>query len=178
MIHRKNVETTSDPLFPFCWGLYISAFPEEERRGLDYHAETMAREQFHCDVVVDDDEPIGILFWWDLRDFTFVEHLATTAAVRGRGYGAQILDALIEESEKPILLEVEHPTDDISRRRIGFYERVGFVMNEYPYRHPSYQQREGEFVELMVMTHPKHISKSVLENFMREEFPIVHFRSF
>ncbi len=178
MIHRKNISTTQDPLFPFCWELYLAAFPQEERRSLDYHTETMNNEQFHCDVVVDGDLPIGILFWWSLREFVFVEHLATTPAVRGGGYGRQILGELISTSERPILLEVEHPEDEISRRRIGFYERMGFVLNDHPYSHPSYQQAEGEFVSLKVMTYPKGITMDELQYFMTSEFPTIHFRSF
>ncbi len=178
MIRREQILTVGEPLFPFCWELYLSAFPEEERRELDYHTETMLCEQFHCDVVLDDNAPIGILFWWDLGEFTFVEHLATSPLVRGGGYGAKILEGLIAESEKPILLEVEHPEDELCRRRIGFYERMGFVLNDHPYRHPSYQQCEGEFVDLMVMTHPNPITASELQRFMSDEFPVIHFRSF
>ncbi|MFR9649786.1 MAG: GNAT family N-acetyltransferase [Rikenellaceae bacterium] len=178
MIHRKNISTINNPLFPFCWELYLAAFPENERRGLDYHTETMNRELFHCDVVLDSDEPIGILFWWDLSDFIFVEHLATTPAVRGKGYGNQILNELIASSNRPILLEVEHPEDELSRRRIGFYERMGFILNHHPYRHPSYQQIEGEYVDLLVMTHPNPISASELQHFITNEFPVIHFRSF
>ncbi|MFR9602460.1 MAG: GNAT family N-acetyltransferase [Rikenellaceae bacterium] len=178
MIQRKNISTIKDPLFPFCWELYLAAFPENERRGLDYHTETMSKSEFHCDVVLDSDEPIGILFWWDLSDFTFVEHLATTPNVRGKGYGNQILNELIASSDKPILLEVEHPEDELSRRRIGFYERMGFTLNDHQYRHPSYQQIEGEFVDLLVMTHPNPITKCELDSFISKKFPIIHFRSF
>lgn len=178
MLQRQNISSTTDPLFTFCWELYLSAFPENERRSLDYHTETMTKKQFHCDVVLDSDEPIGILFWWNLSDFIFVEHLATSPKVRGKGYGNKILEELISSSKKPILLEVEHPENELSRRRIGFYERTGFVLNTHPYRHPSYQQTEGEFVDLMVMTHPQPITLSELQQFITNEFPIVHFRSF
>lgn len=177
MIQRKRISTINDLLFPFCWELYLAAFPDNERRNLDYHTETMIQKQFHCEVLLESDEPIGILFWWDLSDFTFVEHFATISTVRGRGYGNQILNELISVSKKPILLEVEHPEDEISRRRIGFYERMGFVLNDYPYRHPSYQQVEGEFVYLMVMTHPNPITEGELQRFIGNEFPTIHFRA-
>ncbi len=178
MIQRQNISSEGDSLFPFCWDLYIAAFPTEERRAKDYHIETMGREQFHCDVIIDSNEPIGILFWWDLTEFTFVEHFATTPAVRGKGYGNQILSEFISTNKKPTLLEVEHPTDEISRRRIGFYERMGFVLNDHPYRHPSYQQIKDEFVDLKVMTYPNSITDMELQRFISDEFPTIHFRSF
>lgn len=178
MIQRRNIMDQNDPLFSFCWELYLSAFPREERRNIDYHIETMCKKQFHCDVVLDADEPIGILFWWDLSDFIFVEHFATTPDVRGKGYGEKILKELISTVSKPILLEVEHPEDELSRRRIGFYERIGFVLNDHKYCHPSYQQTPGQYVSLMVMTYPRLITESELNDFIAHEFPIIHFRSF
>ncbi len=178
MIRRKNISTTKESLFQFCWELYLKAFPENERRSLDYHTETMSKREFHCDVVLDSDTPIGILFWWDLSDYIFVEHLATTPAVRGKGYGNQILQELITDSKKPILLEVELPEDEISRRRIGFYERIGFVLNHHPYCQPSLKQIERDSLPLMVMTYPNPISKSELQRFIANEFPVIHFRNF
>ncbi len=178
MIRRQNISTIEDPLFPFCWELYIASFPEDERRSLDYHIETMGKELFLCDVVLDSEKPIGILFWWNLSTFTFVEHIATNPNVRGKGYGRQIIKELISSSKKPILLEVEHPEDETCRRRIGFYERIGFVLNTHHYRHPSYQQIEGEFVDLMVMTHPNPITKNELQEFISSEFSTIHFRSY
>ncbi len=178
MIQRKKISTVKDPLFAFCWELYLAAFPENERRDLDYHTETMSKRGFHCDLFLDSDEPIGILFWWDLSDFIFVEHLATIPAVRGKGHGNQIISELIASSDKPILLEVEHPEDELSRRRIGFYERMGFILNDHPYHHPSFKQIEGDKVDLMVMTRPYPISKSELQRFVESEFPRIHFRNF
>ncbi len=176
MIERRTVSQECDPLFQFSWELYEASFPNEERRAIDYHIETMAKGQFRAEVILDDDSPIGILFWWDLADFRFIEHLATSPEVRGSGYGEIILRGFIAESSKPIILEVEHPLDDLSRRRIGFYERIGFALNAHPYRHPSYQQIQGEFVELMVMTYPTQITAEVLRQFTNREFSTIHFR--
>ncbi|MFI3267174.1 MAG: GNAT family N-acetyltransferase [Rikenellaceae bacterium] len=178
MIQYKRIFTDKDSLFQFGWELYEASFPEVERRGKDYHIETMKLEQFHAEIVLDDDLPIGILFWWDLNNFRYVEHLATTSTQRGKGYGNTILNNFIALSDKPILLEVEHPTDDLSRRRIGFYERIGFVLNNHPYSQPSYQQIKDTFVNLMVMTYPRAISSDELQKFINEEFSVIHFRNF
>ncbi len=175
-LNRKIISGESDPLFPASWELYETAFPTEERRAKDYHIETMTKSEFHAEAVLDDYTLIGIIFWWDLTNFRFVEHLATTPSVRGKGYGDQILREFIAESDKPIILEVEHPTEELSRRRIGFYERIRFILNNHPYRHPSYQQIKGEFVELMIMTYPEPISAEKLSIFTDTEFPTIHFK--
>ncbi len=176
MISRKRLSGESDPLYPFAWALYEASFPIEERRAMDYHLETMAKGAFCAEVILDCDTPIGILFWWDLEHFRYVEHLATSPAVRSGGYGGKILRAFIAESDKPILLEVEHPMEELSRRRIGFYERIGFVLSVLPYRHPSYHQIKDEFVELMIMTYPRRITAEELQQFVDIELPIIHFR--
>lgn len=177
MIKRIKVSGESDPLFPFSWELYEASFPEHERRERGYHLETMTKRQFRAEVILDCDTPIGIIFWWDLAEFRFIEHLATSPSLRGRGYGDMILREFIADSNKPLILEVEHPTDEIARRRIEFYKRVGFVLNNHPYRHPSYQQIKDSFVELMVMTYPQPITSEELAQFTEEEFPTIHFRS-
>lgn len=176
MINRKKILSESDPLFSFSWALYVASFPVEERRARDYHVETISKELFRAEVVLEDESPIGILFWWDLAEYRFIEHFATSPSLRGGGYGDKILREFIAQSDKSILLEVEHPTDELSRRRIGFYERIGFVLNPHPYRHPSYQQIEGEFVELMVMTYPEPISAESLQRFTDSGFATIHFR--
>ncbi|MFI3289794.1 MAG: GNAT family N-acetyltransferase [Rikenellaceae bacterium] len=178
MIHRKRLLDANDPQFSFAWELYEASFPIEERRSRDYHLESMTKGQFSAEVVFDDDNPIGILFWWDLTNFRFIEHLATSPTVRGKGYGDKILREFIAEGDKPIILEVEHPTEEINRRRIGFYERIGFVLNDHSYRHPSYLQIKDLFVDLMVMTYPNSITSNELQLFQDIEFPIIHFRSY
>lgn len=178
MIKRERVGSEQGEYFQFCWELYLSAFPEEERRNKEYHQETMQIENFHFDVVLSDGSPIGILAWWEFEEWRFVEHFATDSARRGEGLGAKILTQFAAESSKPIILEVEHPTEEICRRRIGFYQRLGFVLNDHHYEHPSYQQKEGEVVSLMIMSYPKPISSQQLKEYVDSYLPTIHFRNF
>ena len=62
------------------------------------------------------------------------------------------------------ILEIDPPEDEISRRRRGFYERNGFVYNEYDYIHPSYL-RPPQPHRLMVMSYPEAISPAEFEAF-------------
>ena len=39
-----------------------------------------------------------------------------------------------------VILEIDPPVDDISIRRLHFYERLGFVANPYQYIHPSFRK--------------------------------------
>ncbi len=173
MIKRVEILSESSELFGVCWELYVSAFPEQERREMEYQLATMARSDYRFEAVMDGDKFIGILGWWQFEKFRYVEHFAISSEIRSGGYGARVLAAFIEESTRPVLLEVEHPIDDLTNRRIGFYQRLGFVLNEHYYAHPPY--RGDEFVELMIMTYKNPISTEELETFKAEAFPKVHF---
>ena len=177
-MRRQRLLTADDPCFDFCWTLYVEAFPEEERRALGYHLETLERDAFRFEVILLDDEPIGFFGWWDLDDFRYVEHFATSPDVRGRGYGEEALRQFIGEGVKPVILEVEPPVEEIARRRIGFYERVGFILNPHAYAHPSYHDRQAPFVELMIMSSPAPITSAILDRFKQSHFPLIHFQHF
>ena len=50
------------------------------------------------------------------------------------------MQALLHDfSDYTIVLEVELPEDDLSKRRIGFYERNGFKLCHKPYMQPPYR---------------------------------------
>ena len=74
----------------------------------------------------------GFLAVWEFESFIYIEHFAVDPALRNSGTGSAMLQELVKQYQKPICLEVELPEDELTRRRIGFYERNGFVFNEYP----------------------------------------------
>ena len=46
------------------------------------------------------------------------------------------------------------PTEEMSKRRIGFYERLGFVLDYHVYFQPPYRKGEA-FLEMRLMAHGK-----------------------
>ncbi|WP_347272263.1 hypothetical protein [Paenibacillus sp. N3/727] len=60
-----------------------------------------------------------------------MEHIAVDSAIRGSGLGGKLMTQYIEESVKPILLEVEPPVMDLAQRRIGFYENYELSSNSH-----------------------------------------------
>ena len=55
-------------------------------------------------------------------------------------------------------LEVEPPEDDLTKRRVAFYERNGFVLNHYPYIQPSVSKGRPS-VPLLIMTYGRAIEE-------------------
>ena len=139
--------STADAGWAAAYRLYEASFPPCERRS-----------------VWDGDLFVGLVFWW-LADegYAYLEHLAVEPVLRGHNYGARILHDLCRRAGR-VILEIDPPEDEISRRRRGFYERNGFVYNEYDYIHPSYL-RPPQPHRLMVMSYPEAISPAEFEAF-------------
>ena len=94
--------------------------------------------------------PLGLLTAWSFEEFIYIEHFAIAPTLRSQGYGTEALRTFIKEQRKPIILEAEPPTDDITRRRIRFYERSGLILYDFPYIQPAYTPK-GNPVELRLM---------------------------
>ena len=107
---------------------------DEEKGNEDCHPETALNPKHYTL----NTKPIGLLTTWTFDSFTYIEHFALSPEVRGRGYGSEALAMLIARTEQPLILEAEPPTDELTRRRIGFYERSGFTLYDYPYVQPAY----------------------------------------
>lgn len=148
---------TRHPHYPFVEELLHQSFPLEERRDdEDQRRNTDTNERFYCYLLTDTDESgkeelIGLITVWKLDGFYYAEHLATSPQVRNRGYGRQVMEALKAHlSDNPIILEVERPEDEMSRRRIGFYQRCGFQLCTQDYHQPPYREG-GEGLPLYLM---------------------------
>ena len=70
--------------------------------------------------------------------------------IRGKGYGGIAIETLVNETRKVVVLEVELPTDEMSKRRVGFYERHGFKLCEKKYVQPPYKAGDCE-LEMKIM---------------------------
>lgn len=100
----------------------------------------------------------GFLAVWEFESFTYIEHFAVDPALRNSGTGSAMLQELVRKYQKQICLEVELPEDELTRRRIGFYERNGFVFNEYPYIQPPISKGKSP-VPLRIMTYRNEITR-------------------
>lgn len=119
--------------------IYISSFPEEERRPWD---EVMKLTDtvggpFAFYIVNCGKSPVGIITAWTFKNFTYIEHFAIEPSRRGHGIGAKVLKEFVRSQSVPVVIEVEPAsTGKMARRRIEFYKRSGF----YPYPDFEYIQ--------------------------------------
>lgn len=132
--------TTADKAYLFVENLFIEAFPANERRDLTFQRNNTDNEsRFCCNVLEEDEIAVGLLNVWDLPGFYYIEHFAISKQLRNKSYGTKTLKAFLDKAKKPIIIEVERPENDLAKRRIDFYLRVGFKLDHHNYRQPPYR---------------------------------------
>lgn len=146
--------------------LYISSFPGKERREFHELAEMLGLLDCSvCWISITGEKIAGLCIFWDFENFAFLEHLAVENDLRGLGIGEEVL-SVIREKYKIILLETELPEDEISQRRVKFYQRNGFRMLQRQYIQPSYGKNKPE-VELQLMSTSVDFSVETLDEYIQ-----------
>ncbi len=146
------------------WNLYESSFPTPEKRREEDHLRAMENPQFFPVSAWENGALIGIVFYWEWGKYRYLEYLAVNTELRGKGYGSQLLRYLSDEGHT-IILEIDPLINEISVRRLQFYERAGFTLTPYRYMHLPYRL-ETEIQELLVLSYPKMIIKDQYKDFL------------
>jgi len=166
-----RLTSANDVRFQFAWELYNEAFPKNERRELYLQIEILNNPKYHFEIILEEAVFVGFILWWQFEGIRFIEHLAIHHNLRNKAYGTKIVEQFTAQNEDLILLEVEIPDNEIKKRRIAFYERLGFKLNQYYYQQLP-MQTKGEFVDMLIMSYPARINSSQLsyfkENFRKE----------
>ncbi len=119
--------------------IYESSFPTDERRYFDSVIKLIRDDpDFRFCAIERSGKPVGLFSFWHLGHFVFVEHFAIAQPYRGWGIGQYILESWLPEQSLPVVLEAERPEDEMSRRRVAFYERAGFRHWPLDYLQPAY----------------------------------------
>lgn len=151
---------SAHPLLERVEATYLYSFPEDERRDFSLFCKLLDKEgtladgngTFQVYSLSHAGEYIGFISFWNLGAFVYVEHFAIDASARNGGFGSTVMHRFLERVPKPVILEVEAPVDEMSRRRIGFYERLGFTLDHHPYVQPPYRAG-GQWVPMLLMSY-------------------------
>ncbi len=141
--------------FAEAFEIYKSSFPIYEQRRLKDQIDALSDEDYYFEIVKDDENTVlGILLSWKNEDFVYVEHLAILQSARGKNIGTRILEHLKQKESLPIILEIDPPVDEISIKRKGFYENLGFEMLDKAHLHPVFIKGYEPY-DLKVFSYPK-----------------------
>jgi hypothetical protein len=138
MIDFVRITGVSDMRWAAVTACYRSAFPRDERRPVRDLEQMLAKKHFFANALLAGEDTAGLLFWWQLDHFRYLEHFAVAETFRGNGTGREALRLFLRESSLPVIIETEPPSDRMSCRRVDFYESEGFVFSPESYLQPPY----------------------------------------
>lgn len=169
----NRIKSIDDPHFEEAWRIYNDNFPHEERRTLAHKEVALGDEKCHFELFTEGGKSIGIACYWLFDAYLYVEHLAIDKAAQGDGYGTKLLNFFKEKSPGLVILEIEPIVDDITERRLRFYERFGFRRNEHTHLLPQYHDDAPDDLEMILMTYPKTIDDAQFDQFVKELHEVV-----
>lgn len=146
---RIRLKDMDDPAFGECWQLYWDAFPVYEQRRKEEQRGAMMQPDYHFDAIYQAGRFVGIMLYWKQKDFIYLEHFAIAPGLRGGGFGTKALSMLLDEGTQ-VILEIDPVKDEISEKRLHFYQSLGFCRNEFKHIHPPYRhQFTGHALEVL-----------------------------
>ena len=146
--------------FDALYEIMEQSFPPDERRPYGEQKALLSRPDY---TVYASGQPVqAFLAVWSFDDFAFLEHFAVHPSARNTGLGSKLLGELISMLDKPLCLEVEPPEDELTCRRVRFYEKNGLFLNQFPYVQPPISQGKRP-VPLLLMTSERAVSQEEFE---------------
>ncbi len=133
------------------------SFPEDEYRTYDEQKALLDNPAYEIYTYSDDDTIKAFISVWKFDSFVFIEHFAVNPTYRNNGIGSEFLKEAVRISGKMVCLEVELPDNETACRRIEFYKRNNFFLNEYPYVQPPISAGRNP-VPLSIMTSGQPVS--------------------
>ncbi len=162
-MNLNRIQSQEHKHFNKAMKLYENSFPSHEKRDIQSILHILHKPEYHCNYIDENDTFLGILFYWETKDFIYIEHFAIEPAYRGQQYGERALKK-IQQKDKPIILEIDPPITDIARRRESFYQNLGYEKNPFIHLHPPYE-KNGQPYLLQLMSFPHQITKKTYHHF-------------
>lgn len=132
---------------------YTASFPETERRDFYLFCRLVEdNPDFEVLVILKNEQYVGFLTYWNFHDFVFVENFAIDEAARGGGIGSITMRESLKLMGRKVVLEVETVVDELTLRRVNFYEALGFTLHEKDYKQPPYRESDSWY-DLKLMTY-------------------------
>jgi len=160
-----RIEPTDTLRWNEVWKLYEESFPLSERRKEEDHIRACTDPFFFPLSAWEEGQLIGIIFYWEWDSYRYTEYLAVTPHLRSQGYGSKML-RYVCDSDHTLILEIDPLVDELSVRRLQFYERAGFTLTPYRFVHLPYRL-ESKPKELLILSYPTMINKEQYQNFLK-----------
>lgn len=128
--------------FDKLFSIMEQSFPSAEYRKKEKQYALLDDPNYNLYVFKQNGDIAAFIAYWDLGDFLFAEHLAVNKSLRNQGIGSLFMKELLSKTDSPLVLEVENVDTGIAKRRVGFYERLGFHQTDIIYNQPNFDNSD------------------------------------
>ncbi len=139
MMKKTTIDYSSHSLYEVFRELYAASFPVFEQRTEEQQQIALRSVNYHLVASVDNGLFIGFIAFRECVVYVYIGHCAVSRDIRGEGYGSRLLADFIAANSKTVLLEIDPPTDEVSKARLAFYGKCGFHENFFTHFHPPYR---------------------------------------
>jgi GNAT superfamily N-acetyltransferase len=152
--------------------LYQSAFPAAEQRTEPALISMSESNPLLSLNTIDIDQIFAGLFnYWNLGSFFYIEHFAIAPHKRNMGIGSEILRNF--SKNRIVVLECELPLNELAKRRILFYQKLGFQTYPFPYTQPPYSNDKPP-VPMLLLTNSPDLSEHTFKEISAKIAEIVY----
>src|SRR5699024_11360412 len=83
-----------------------------------YHIRALADPRFFCETIWEGEQFCGLIFYWELSGFQYIEHLAIEPSLRGSGIGSRCLEEFCKRNQK-IVLEIDRKSTRLNSTHVS-----------------------------------------------------------
>ena len=148
-------------------------FPAQELKSYERFLELLYDKSYKVKLINDGEISVGYIIFVELADSIWLDYIAVFKEHHSKGYGSKILNAVLNQFEKGIYLEVEKPDENVPNtlRRIKFYTNLGAQKLDYDYFYPA---KEKPFSMDLYYLPYQNIFPENIENDIKQVFRIIH----
>lgn len=164
MCNNKEFIDMDKKHFDSFFNILKNSLPENERRDYLSQKNLLSKNNYKPLVFKENNEILAIMATWDFESFIFIEHLAVDAKLRGKGVGTELIKNYLNKHKNNIFLEVEPPNSDVPKKRVSFYEKLGFYLNNFSYFQPPLNPNDSP-LKLNIMSYSKYINEEEFDKY-------------
>lgn len=172
MYSIHEITDTNDRYYNSFREIYSVSFPVHEQRDLQQQKIAFSTNRYHLTAEVEKDDVVSFIAWWDFPSYVYIEHFAVSPKYRGKNIGSNMIKTFAERVKKTIVLEIDPLENEISRKRLTFYEKAGYKVNPYKHTHPPYDPNNKPH-ELLILTLNKKFTQQEYDRFYEDLVHIV-----
>ncbi|MDU1889787.1 MAG: GNAT family N-acetyltransferase [Dysgonomonas sp.] len=160
-----KIKSSKDKWYKPYREIYEVSFPVFEQRSEVQQLKAFESASYHLLIATEDEKLLSFISYWEFDGYVYIEHLAVNPEFRGQNIGSETLDLFANQIQKMVILEIDPPIDDISKKRLHFYEALGYKLNPFIHHHPAYHPSEYNPHELRVLSLDKEIKEKEYKQF-------------